>query len=934
MRYIRSFPVLGLLLVIAALLSCKKEDDLRAERLTCNFREQPMAIDSTAPLLAWQIRSKGSGVMQSAYRVIVAGRLDELNEDQGTIWDSGKTDSDRSINVPYEGNRLKAGKRYYWKVKIWDEKGQESPWSEVAWWQTGLFSESDWQGARWISYETMDSSMVLVPGVHGKGDHLKDKALQRPVVPQFRKSFSLEKDLISATLSISGLGHYEAYINGQTVGESFLAPGWTDYDKTVFYNTYDVTPLLKKGENVLGAIVGNGFYNINRERYRKLVIAYGFPTLIAHLRLAYSDGSSEVLVSDKSWRTTPSPISYASIFGGEDYDASLAHKAWKEAGYNDSVWVPVKISDGPSGKLRVENDYPLKEMKRSEVQSIISLGDTAWLYDFGQNASGIIELRVKGKPGQEIRLWPAELINPDSTVNQGASGHPFYFSYTLNGQDTEIWKPRFSYYGFRYVQVNGGIPIGENNPEGLPEIEGITFLHTRNSSPVNGTFSSSNDLLNRIHRLIDWAIRSNFQSVLTDCPHREKLGWLEQTHLMGQGLHFRYHNYHLYRKLVYDMMDAQTSDGLVPDIAPEYVEFTGGFRDSPEWGSAAVILPYLLWKWYGDRQILEEAWPMMIRYIHYLKHKSRHHILNHGLGDWFDLGPEQPGVSQLTPVSLTATAIYFYDVKLMSEMAALLDKPEKVQLQQWAAELRKAFNEAFFNPETMVYSTGSQTAMSMPYCMGIVDDQYRSELFEHLVDSIIAGNMALTAGDVGFHYLVEALTEGRAAQLMFDMINRDDVPGYGFQLKKGATALTESWAALETVSNNHLMLGHVMEWFYAGLGGIGQAKHSSAYKEIIIQPQLAGDLEEVKTSFQSPYGLLRSEWKKKGSGFEIEVEIPHNTRATLVLPTKDRNTVKVNGDAPDKELADGKNKDENVRLHLGSGVYLIQSGIDLPALVK
>lgn len=929
MKLISYFLLSGLLLSTSSLLSFQEETDLTVDQLTCNFLEKPLGITASAPLLGWQIKSSGRDIMQSAYRIMVAENPDDLKEDRGTFWDSGKTDSDQSFNVPYEGRALNPGQRYYWKVKIWDEDGGESPWSAISWWQTGLFSEKDWQDARWIAYKVLDSSLVLVPGIHGSGDNLGKKVLQRPVIPQFRKSFYVDKELLSATLSISGLGHYEAYVNGQMAGESFLAPGWTDYDKTVFFNTYDVTPLMKKGENVLSAVVGNGFYNINRERYRKLVIAYGYPKFIVHLRLQFNDGSSTSLITDKSWKATPSPITYTSIYGGEDYDARREQKGWKEAGFDDSEWVPVILTDGPSGKLTAEKDYPLKEMDRFEAERIISLGDTAWLYDFGQNASGIVALTVKGKRGQEVKLWPGELINPDNTINQRASGHPYYFSYMVKGDEKETWKPKFTYYGFRYVQVTGGIPAGEKNPNGLPEIEKVTFLHTRNASPENGTFSCSNDLLNRIHTLIDWAIRSNYQSVITDCPHREKLGWLEQTYLMGQGIHFRYDNYHLYCKLVYDMMDAQTEMGLVPDIAPEYVEFAGGFRDSPEWGSAAVILPYLLWKWYNDRQIMMDAWPMMKRYIHYLEGKSRNHILEHGLGDWYDLGPNPPGVSQLTPISLTATAIYYYDVALMAEMAVMLDKPEKDELQQWAEALKKAFNTAFFDTVSKVYSTGSQTAMAMPYSMGIVDEKYKEAVFTNLVDSIIAGEKALTAGDVGFHYVVEALTKGKATQLMFNMINRDDVPGYGFQLKKGATALTESWAALESVSNNHLMLGHVMEWFYAGLGGIGQAKQSAAYKEIILKPQLAGDLNYVKTRFHSPYGLIRSEWEKKGSVFQIEVEIPHNTKATLFLPTDDWNTVKVNGNAPDKWITHDHESQDNVTLKLGSGVYQVQSAVDL-----
>jgi hypothetical protein len=918
-----------LLLIVSNFWSCNEKAELRVDNLTCNFTERPMGIESSDPMLGWQIKSSGRDIMQSAYHIVVAENPDELQGGKGIVWDSGKINSDQSVNIKCKGREKKPGKRYYWKVKIWDERGRESSWSEISWWQNGLLSENDWQGAQWIAYEVLDSSLLLVPGIHGSGDNLEEKALQRPAIPQFRKSFVVDKELHLATLSISGLGHYISYLNGEKVGDSFLQPGWTDYDQTVFYNTYDVTSLLKNGENVLGAVVGNGFYNINRERYRKLVIAYGFPKLIARLHLKYTDGSSEVLVTDKSWKTTPSPITYTSIFGGEDYDANREQTGWKEAGFDDSKWNSVVLTDRPSGKLKAEHDYPLKEMEQFEAERIISLGDTAWLYDFGQNASGIVQLTVKGKPGKEIRMWPGELINPDNTVNQRASGQPYYFSYILKGEETETWKPKFTYYGFRYVQISGGTPAGEKNPEGLPVIEKLTFLHTRNSSPGNGTFSCSNDLLNRIHALIDWAIRSNYQSVVTDCPHREKLGWLEQTHLMGQGIHFRYNNYHLYRKLVFDMMDAQTEDGLVPDIAPEYVEFLGGFRDSPEWGSAAVILPYLLYKWYGDEQIIDEAWPMMTRYIEYLKEKSQGHILNHVLGDWFDLGPKSPGVSQLTPISLTATAIYYYDVKLMAELAGIRNNSEQADLQKWAEEIRFAFNKKFFNSETKVYSTGSQTAMAMPWCLGIPDEADREKIFENLVDSIIADNKALTAGDVGFHYLVEALTRGGAAQLMFDMINRDDVPGYGYQLKKGATALTESWAALEVVSNNHLMLGHVMEWFYAGLGGIGQTENSTAYKKIVIEPQIAGDLTFVKTSFKSPYGLIRSEWERDGADFKIEVEIPHNTTATLILPTGDMESVKVNGEKtnarPMQETAGGN----KTGVALGSGVYTVSlSGLN------
>jgi hypothetical protein len=904
-------------------------DGFAPSKLKCNGLVNPLGIETQCPRYSWEIESDKNNVSQSAYRIIVSSNLRDISDEIGDTWDSGKVSSGNSINVPFGGKSLKSGECYYWKVKIWNETDSESSWSKPSKWRMGMLSKKDWEDAKWIAFENMDASLRLVPGIHGSGNNLDKKAVKRPIIPMFRKTFDASKNVISATLSISGLGHYEAYLNGEKIGNSFLAPGWTDYDETVFYNTYNVTPMLKKGKNVIGAIVGNGFYNINRERYRKLVIAYGYPKMIAHLKIEFDDGTSEIITTDETWQTSQSPIFYTSIFGGEDYDDRKEQIGWNKQNFDDSEWKQVLIAEEPSGRLVAEIGYPIKVMEVLSVKKIIPLEDGSFLYDFGQNASGIIELTAEGSKGQTIKLWPSELINADNTNNQKATGNPYYYTYVLSGDGTEKWTPKFTYYGFRYVQVFGAVPDGFKNTEGLPVIKNLYFLHTRNSAPKNGTFECSNERLNQIHNLIDWAIKSNFQSVVTDCPHREKLGWLEQTHLMGNGIHFRYDNYHLYRKLIFDMIDAQTPEGLVPDIAPEYVEFLDGFRDSPEWGSASIILPYLLYKWYGDVKIIKDAWPMMIKYINYLKKKSDNHLLTHGLGDWFDLGPKRPGVAQLTPVSLTATATYFYDVKLMAQMADVIQKPEKDMLRDWAEEIRQRFNSEFFNPETKVYSTGSQTAMSMPYCFEIVEEQFKKKVLENLVDSVVSNNKALTAGDVGFHFLVEALTKGGKSQLIYEMINRDDVPGYGYQLKKGATALTESWEALENVSNNHLMLGHVMEWFYAGLGGIRQSETSIAYKEIIIDPEIVGDLTFAKTGFISPYGLIRSEWQRFDEDILFEVEIPHNTSAKIFLPTNNINTIRLNGKVLSTQYLAMTNNEQQIVLKLGSGIYKIQSRLDL-----
>lgn len=853
--------------------------------------------DQRGILFSWQIQSSLRNQFQSAYRLQVVTSPENLKTSGNLIWDSGKIDSGESNLVPSTGLVLKPAQTYLWRVKTWNNENQESAWSELATFKIGLDSEADWQGAQWIGYEDLPAEKRMIPGVHGNGDNLGDKCVDRPVVPLFRKEFEVGRQVKEATLYITGLGQYEASINGQKVGDSFLSPGWTNYDKTILYNTYDVTSLLRSGKNAVGAIVGNGFYNINRERYRKLVIAWGNPKLIGQLRIRFADGTEQVLVTGPDWKTAPSPVTYTSIYGGEDYDARLEQGGWNTSGFNDGAWKNAVLVTTPTGKLVEEYDYPLEIKETFSAKTIKKLADRAYLYDFGQNASGIIELKVKGKKGQEVRLTPSELIKADGQPNQSATGSPSYFSYILKGDGIEIWRPRFTYTGFRYVKVEGAAPESEKQISDAVVFD-LKLLHNRNSTPQTGTFSCSNELFNRTFTLINWGIKSNLQSVLTDCPHREKLGWLEQTFLMGSAVHYNFDIYQLYTKQVNDMIESQLPNGLVPDIAPEYVPFGGGFRDSPEWGSAAVILPWMIYHWYGDASVMEKAWPMMVRYAEYLKSKSDNHIVSHGLGDWFDYGPKQPGEAQLTPKSLTATAIYYYDLKLLTEMARVLKKTdEQKRLAKWANEIKTAFNAKFFNSETGIISTGSQTAMAMPWCVGLVDDQYKEKVMQNLEKSIREQGKPLTAGDVGFHYLVEALTNSGRSQLLYEMNNRDDVPGYGFQLKKGATALTESWPALENVSNNHLMLGHLMDWFYAGLGGISQTENSVAYKEIVIKPEMVGDLAWVKTSYQSPYGEIRSDWEKTSAGVTMNVSIPANTMALVYVPAKSVSEIKEGGSA-------------------------------------
>jgi len=895
--------------------------------LLCNNGKSPGNIDNKPPRFSWQFKTSENGFSQSAFRLMLSDTYLSLKKGTANVWNSGKINTDQSINFPYGGKNLLSAKTYYWSVKAWDNHGKVYK-SYIDSFTTTLFDKNDWSQAQWIGYEELPDSMLVIPGVHAPdAKKLGNKAMKRAVVPLFRKEFSISKKIKKATAYITGLGQYKFMINGEKVGNSFLAPAWTYYDKRVQYNVYDITRQIKNGNNAIGVIVGNGFYYINRERYFKIISAFGFPKLICKLNIEYTDGTKLVVVSDSSWKTSPSPITYSSIFGGEDYDARLEQPGWHREGFNDTDWKSALTVKAPKGILEAEFIYPVIIKDSFEVKRILQPVKDVFVYDFGQNASGIIELKVKGKKGQTIKLTPAELLDKDLRPNQKASGAPYYFIYTLKGDGLETWRPAFTYYGFRYVQVEGAVPDTMSIDRGeVARLISLKELHNSSSAPESGNFQSSNLLFNRIDTLIRWAIQSNVQSVVTDCPHREKLSWLEQDYLMGKSIHYNLDIYHLYKNLVYNMIDAQTTDGLVPDIAPEFVPFEGGFRDSPEWGSASVILPWQIYKWYGDTNIISEAYPMMKKYIAYLENKSDNHILSHGLGDWFDYGPKSPGEAQLTPKELTATAIYFYDVSLLAKMAALIGNSEEVKrLNQKANAIKIAFNKKIFNQETKIYSTGSQTAMAMPISVGLVQEEYKSAVFKNMVDSINITGKKLTAGDVGYHFLVEALHEAGASQLLYDMNARDDVPGYGFQLRKGATALTESWPALEEVSNNHLMLGHIMEWFYYGLAGISQSDSSVAYKDIIIKPEVVGDLSYVKGCFNSPYGLITSEWKNTEKQFELIVNIPANSRATVFVPAEKESVISVDGKIVKnkKDVDSTLLENKKFQIRLKSGKYAI-----------
>lgn len=897
---------------------------LKVDELTTQYLANPTGIATQSPALSWKIKSTENNVLQTAYQILVSEHKADLTKNIGSIWDSKKVTSSESIQNQFKGKTLQSGKTYFWKVKVWDNKNH-SVWSAVACWQMGLLSSADWKGANWIAYEKLaDSNVNALPT-----DGMKDKFNQNNILPLFRKEFKVLKTVKNATLFIAGLGHFEANLNGQKIGDHFIDAGWTKYDKQALYVTFDLTKQLKIGVNALGVMLGNGFYYVPpiKGRYRKLKTSFGYPKMICKLMVEYTDGTKETVNSDQSWKTSPSPIIFSSIYGGEDYNANLEQKGWDNSGFQARGWKTPLIVDGP--QLISQKEEPVKIVENFSPKTINPTPNGQWVYDLGQNASGIIELKVKGKKGDTVRITPAELLKADGNVNQAPSGSSFYFTYILKGEGVETWRPRFTYYGFRYLQVKGAWPESKIEPNTLsdqPVLLSLKGLHIRNAAKQVGTFLCSNDLFNKTFKLIDWAIKSNMVSVFTDCPHREKLGWLEQLHLMGNSVRYNYNAAPLFIKALQDMKNSQTAEGLIPEIAPEFVKFEWGdgmFRDSPEWGSSGIIMPWYLYQWYADKSVLADYYPMMKRYIAYLGTKAKDNILSQGLGDWYDLGPKPPGVSQLTPMGVTGTAIYYHDLIILQKIAGVLGKIEDVKFyENLANAVRLSFNQKFFNPTTNQYASGSQTANAMAVFMELAAPNNKAAVVANIIKDIKSRNNSLTAGDIGYRYLLRVLENENRSDVIFDMNSRSDVPGYGMQIAKGATALTESWAALPTVSNNHFMLGHLMEWFYTGIGGIKQEENSLAFSKIVIRPEVVGNLTTAKTSYNSPYGVIATDWTKTAKGLELAVTIPANTIATVYLPAKSSREITNLGTAPFKVVG---YENGSVKIAIGSGTYKLRA---------
>ena len=899
---------------LAALVSLCADAKLTVTRLTCNYQGVPVtaddggSIDQTAITtggirLGWQMTADANGERQSAYEITICENVTNKK-----VYTTGKVKSSQSqlVNVP----ALKPNTHgYYWQVRVWNEKGEASDLSK----KQKIRVVPEKIDAEWIGAITRKDAKLpygRFPNSVFKKDSFKtkwadvDTLSARSII--LRKGFDTgRKRITDAVVYVCGLGHYRLNINGATVGDAEFAPVWSEYDKTVYCNVFDVTDLITAGGNAVSVLLGNGMFNVQRMgRYSKLQTSFGPPQMLLRLEINYADGTRQVIKSGGDWKYSLSPITFNSIYGGESYDARLEQQGCCKAGFDDSGWRKAVVTEGPKGQLtpqtvqpvRIMERYGIKSWKPIPADSLASaskstkreIHPSAFVADMGQNLAGFPEITVSGKRGQKVTLIVAEKLTRQGACDQRQTGRQHYYEYTLKGDGTdETWHPHFSYYGFRYIQVEGAVLEGQPNPDGLPVLKRLNSCFIYNSAEEVSSFECSNPLFTDTHRLIERAERSNMQGVLTDCPHREKLGWLEQDHLCGPSLLYNYDMTRYAPKVIRDITDTQKADGMMPTTAPQYISFGNLFDDSPEWGSTLVILPFMYYDQYGDSTLITDNYEPMRRYVDYLTTRADNGIVSHGLGDWYDYGPWRAGFSKNTPVPLVATAHYIFDLQLLVRAARMTGRTADAE--KYSVMLDKtveSFNREFFKPDSCTYGTGSQTSNALPLYLGLTGGNKQGVLAS-LVNDIKEHGTRLTTGDVGNRYLFQTLAQNGLNELLYTMLNHYETPGYGFQLRHGATTLTEQWDPNQGSSLNHFMMGQIDEWLFKTLAGIQNQPGTHGLRHLLIQPTLVGDLQYVKASTHSLYGKISVDCTRTS----LTVEIPVGSDATVVLPNGERKQV-------------------------------------------
>ena len=939
---------------------------LQVQNLRCEYREHPLGIDERQPQLTWIVESKERGQKQTAYQILVASSAEHLAHNSGDLWDSGRVASDRTVNVAYAGKPLVSREQCFWKVRVWDNTGQ-ARWSEAATWTMGLLQPADWQ-ADYISFR--DATPVWT----------NKENLFLPPAHQYRKEFSAGKKIRRATVYATALGIYELHLNGQRVGDARFAPGWTDYHQRAYYQTYDVTPLVKRGENAIGAWVADGWYSgyigfgllvglgteqAGRDTYGKT------PALMAQLEIEYTDGSREIIPTDKSWKETgDGPIREGDFLMGEFYDARKETDGWTKPGFDDAKWQPTILAaeNGTVPATFYENVNPIKPGEKLEIKgrpidlgfkrpakleafpgvpvrsvqelkpvAITSPTNGVYIFNFGQNFAGVVRLKVKGSAGTTVQLRYGEMLHADGSLmtenlrKARATDH-----YVLRGDaNGETYEPRFTYHGFQFVEVTGC--------PGRPALNTLTGIVLQSDTQMTSGFECSDPVANQLFKNIVWTQRANFIDVPTDCPQRdERFGWTGDAQIYVHTATLNADVAAFYTKWLRELMESQWPNGMFPGYAPYPYQHGSGFGAA--WCDAGVICPWTIWQAYSDTRIIERCWPFMVKFMDWRQANNKNYLgttYGNDWGDWLSFGKK-------TPLDYVDTVYYAYSAKLMSDMAAAIGKAD--QAAEYGAlfnHVKTAFNEKYVQSDGSL-TVDTETAYALALFVDLIPQNLRVKSGKILADKLRAGeteeNSGMTTGFLGTRPLLPVLTSVGENDLAVKHFQSRKFPSWGYEVAQGAKTIWEHWDSYtkahgfggmdgkQNASMNsfaHYSFGAVGEWMINELAGI--QSDGPGYDKIIIHPHppTPGSnpdhepIHWVKAHYDSIHGRITSNWKRAQDKFELEVKIPANTTATIYLPASSADKITESGRplAKVKGIRMLRVEDSRVVIAVDSGSY-------------
>jgi alpha-L-rhamnosidase len=884
---------------------------LKPVSLACEYRTNPLGIDSPGPRLSWKFTASEKNQTQSAYEIIVSDSDAGAGNSEGNVWSSGKVKSSQNVNIAYEGKSLKSFTRYYWRVRVYDDKDEASVWSGDAWFETAMLDEKDWV-AKWI-------------GDGSRNPERDEEYFRNDRMPLFRKEFTAAKNISAARLYISGVGYYEAYVNGTKVSDHMLDPGWTTYKKQVLYAVHDVTALLRKGRNVAGIMLGNGWWNplpiklFGRWDLRNYQQT-GRPCLKAELRITYSDQSAEVIPTDASWMTAPGPVVRNNVYLGEHYDARLEQDGWSMPGINKNIWRTAVEVSGPSGKLSAQMQPAIRITKVVTPLRITQPRPDTFLIDMGQNFAGVVRIKVKGPAGRKITLRYGEAVLQDGTLNyhttvmtqirkggiKAVPGAPETAwqedGYTLKGKGMEVWSPRFTFHGFRYVEVTGW--------PGRPALSDFEGLRLSADLQEAGTFSCSNDMFNKLNEVIRWTFLSNVFSVQSDCPGREKMGYGADMVVSANAFMYNFDMSNFYGKAVQDFANEQLTDGGITEIAPHTGiadRGYGGDSGPLGWQLGFPFLQDQLYEVYGDRRIIAKNYEGIRRQIDFLQSKAVDGLFHWDIGDHEALDPKAEAFS--------ASSFYYHHALLAAKFAGILGKKEdSVKYARLSGTVKRAIVQKYLIPTTGRFDNGTQAAQIFALWYDLSPEKEKT--MEVLMNEFARHKGHVSTGIFATKMMFDVLRENDRNDVAYSAASAEGFPGWMHMLDNGATTLWETWEYPEKYpSQNHPMFGSVSEWFFRSLLGINPA--APGFKKIVLKPQPAGDLTWAKGTYQSVHGEIASDWKINGGQLSWNISIPPNTTAVVYVPTTNPQTVNADG----KPLQNFKHENGYAVTELGSGNY-------------